>query len=50
MSIGSGLSVSFQTANGLGRDIHDLTDNQVVAYQKVYAQLFISKPTLTNIQ
>ncbi|CAO2652760.1 Nn.00g021710.m01.CDS01 [Neocucurbitaria sp. VM-36] len=33
-SIGSGISVSVQTANGLGRDISSLADNQIVAYQK----------------
>jgi hypothetical protein len=36
VSIGSGMSVSVQTANGLGRDLHDLTSNQIVTYQKVY--------------
>jgi hypothetical protein len=35
VSIGSGMSVSVQTANGLGRDLHNLTDSQIVAYQKV---------------
>ncbi|KAF2268656.1 hypothetical protein CC78DRAFT_540516 [Lojkania enalia] len=34
-SIGSGVSVSVQTANGLGRSIALLTQNQFVAYEKV---------------
>jgi hypothetical protein len=34
-SIGSGIAVSLQTANGLGRDISLLTEGQIVAYQKV---------------
>lgn len=33
-SIGSGVSVSIQIANGLGRDIASLMDVQLVAYQK----------------
>ncbi|KAF2124995.1 hypothetical protein P153DRAFT_379080 [Dothidotthia symphoricarpi CBS 119687] len=33
-SIGSGITVVVQTANGLGRDISELTDEQLVAYQK----------------
>lgn len=33
-SIGSGVSVSIQTANGLGRDIASLAEAQIVAYQK----------------
>ncbi|KAF1995267.1 hypothetical protein P154DRAFT_445865 [Amniculicola lignicola CBS 123094] len=33
-SIGSGISVSIQTVNGLGRDIDQLTHNQIVAYEK----------------
>lgn len=35
VSIGSGASVSVQTANGLGRDIWILSDDQIIAYQKV---------------
>ena len=34
-SIGSGISVSLQTAHGLGRDIHTLANDQIVAYHKV---------------
>jgi hypothetical protein len=34
-SIGSGVAVSLQTANGLGRDISLLTEDQIVAYQEV---------------
>ncbi|KAF1946912.1 hypothetical protein EJ02DRAFT_418256 [Clathrospora elynae] len=33
-SIGSGISVSVQSSNGLGRDISKLAENQIVAYQK----------------
>lgn len=36
MSIGSGVSVSVQTANGLGRDVSTLSRDQLVAYQKVH--------------
>jgi hypothetical protein len=39
-SIGSGVSISVQTANGLGRDRALLTESQVVAYQKVSIVLF----------
>ena len=46
MSIGSGISVSVQTANGLGRNISVLTDNQIVAYQRVCAQTFSLTRTL----
>jgi hypothetical protein len=41
VSIGSGLSVNVQTANGLGRDIYNLTDNQIIAYQKVYLRMVL---------
>ncbi|KAF1832567.1 hypothetical protein BDW02DRAFT_554610 [Decorospora gaudefroyi] len=33
-SIGSGVSVSVQTRNGLGQDISSLTENQIAVYQK----------------
>ncbi|KAF2475868.1 uncharacterized protein BDR25DRAFT_212428 [Lindgomyces ingoldianus] len=33
-SIGSGVSVSFQTANGLGQDFESLAESQIVAYEK----------------
>ena len=51
-SIGSGVAVSMQTANGLGRDISLLTDRQLVAYQKVSIAidpLSQSKLTLTAL-
>jgi hypothetical protein len=46
-SIGSGVSVSVQTANGLGRDSALLTESQVVAYQKVSIGLWhrVNMPT-----
>lgn len=34
-SVGSGVAVSTQVANGLGRDLNGLESHQVVAYQKV---------------
>lgn len=34
-SIGSGVAVGIQTANGLGRDVGGLADTQIVAYAKV---------------
>ena len=34
-TIGSGVSVSVQAGNGLGRDILLLTEDQILAYQKV---------------
>jgi hypothetical protein len=47
-SIGSGVSVSVQTANGLGRDSALLTESQLVAYQKVsFALSFVINMYLT---
>jgi hypothetical protein len=34
-SVGSGVAVSIQVANGLGRDLNGLESHQIVAYQKV---------------
>jgi hypothetical protein len=34
-SVGSGVAVSVQVTNGLGRDLHGLQSHQIVVYQKV---------------
>jgi hypothetical protein len=39
-SIGSGIAVSVQTQNGLGRDIVSLSEAQIVAYEKVLLYSF----------
>lgn len=36
------MSVSIQTANGLGRDIASLAEAQIVAYQKVCMKLSLN--------
>ncbi|OAL03444.1 hypothetical protein IQ06DRAFT_243335 [Phaeosphaeriaceae sp. SRC1lsM3a] len=47
VSIGSGASVTVQTANGLGRDIATLTEDQIVTYQKAeYANKLLYISTL----
>lgn len=45
-SIGSGVAVSIQTANGLGRGISTLAKAQVVAYEKVSFRWCIRLPEL----
>ncbi|KAG9191681.1 hypothetical protein G6011_10415 [Alternaria panax] len=46
-SIGSGASVSVQTGSGLGRDIHMLTERQIVLYQQAeYANKLLYIATL----
>ncbi|KAF2656093.1 hypothetical protein K491DRAFT_745555 [Lophiostoma macrostomum CBS 122681] len=48
-SVGSGIAVSFQTANGLGRDVQSLVDSQLVAYQKAeYANKLLYIATLAS--
>lgn len=47
-SIGSGASVSIQTASGLGRDIGTLSENQIIVYQKVSPRTKYWMRTLTT--
>lgn len=48
-SIGSGLAVTVQTANGLGKEIHSLGKTQIIAYEKSqYATKFLYVATLAS--
>lgn len=52
MSIGSGISVSAQTANGLGRDIDNISKDELIVYQKAShytAIIAINVPKLTVV-
>src|SRR6266567_2649437 len=49
-SIGSGLAVTVQTANGLGKEMHSLGKTQIIAYEKVTPHISMHLGILTSIQ